>query len=289
MAAAAGLGIPTRASLRREFEASVPLGAESSLLADESRALAAARERLRALRSARVDLARRAAEHRRKLHDWKGKIPRALGAPPPPRPPPTPPMPCVAVAELVRPTRVGRDKGASAALCFLAPYVRAMEGIERFEKAWIVLRAPAWVSMAGVRNTPSVCHPGELHSEESRSRRTGGAPHAGGKDSKEKEETRLHLVLVDIVERRGRSAMDKELLVVNGLDADAILRQTSDIFIIDIKPYLSYCEAFPDNCLPATDHVVVDDELPIRPGEEADQSQTMNYGDSPAIARKAGE
>jgi tRNA (Thr-GGU) A37 N-methylase len=211
--------IPTRATLRREYEATVPVGDESALLQSELRVLEDARERLRALRTTRVDLARRAAEHRRKLHDWKGKVPRALGAPPPEECPVTADMPCVAIAELVRPTRLGRENG-TAALRFLPPYVRAMEGIERFEKAWILLRAVEYIHLAGARN-PSLCQPELL-------------------------ESKLHLVLVDVVERRGRSAVDKELLIVNGIDADAVLAQSKDVLVVDIKPYLSYCEAFPD-------------------------------------------
>jgi tRNA (Thr-GGU) A37 N-methylase len=211
--------IPTRATLRREYEATVPVGDESALLQSELRVLEDARERLRELRTTRVDLARRAAEHRRKLHDWKGKVPRALGAPPPQECPATADMPCVVIAELVRPTRLGRENG-TAALRFLPLYVRAMEGIERFEKAWVVLRAVEDIHLAGARN-PSLCQP-------------------------EHPESKLHLVLVDVVERRGRSAVDKEILIVNGIDADAVLAQNKDVLVVDIKPYLSYCEAFPD-------------------------------------------
>jgi tRNA (Thr-GGU) A37 N-methylase len=180
--------------------------------------LDSARVRLGELRSQRVDLARRAAEHRRKLHDWKGKVPRSLGAPPPDAAPDTPDMPCVEIAQLVEPTRAGREKG-TAAFLFLPPYVRAMEGIECFSKAWVILRAPKGVQMTGACN-PSECHPA----------------HGG---------TTLHLLLVDVAERRGRCMKDKELLIVNGLDAAAVLRQSTAVHVIDIKPYLSYCEAFP--------------------------------------------
>jgi tRNA (Thr-GGU) A37 N-methylase len=217
---------PTRATLRRDLEQSIPAGQEAEVFLAASAEVDEAVARLRDLREARVALAKRASEHRRKLHDWKGKIPREQGAPAPDISISAKGvMPCVTVATIVRPPRAARSRGEGA-LLFLPRYKRALDGVQRFSKLWVVVLSRGDVIFSqATGERPAVCqHPGWAAAEG----------------------MRVHLVLVDIVERRGPNAVDKDMLVVNGLNSEAIIAQTGETFVIDIKPYLAYCEAFPN-------------------------------------------
>jgi tRNA (Thr-GGU) A37 N-methylase len=217
--------IPTRATLRREYEQSIPVGEEAEVFLAAATEVDEAVVRLRDLREIRVGLARRASEHRRKLHDWKGKVPREQGTPAPDAARNTQgDMPCVEVARIVRLPRAASSRG-DGALRFLPRYVRALEGVQRFSKVWVVVLSRGDVDVAeATGRQPAVCqHPSLV---------TTG-------------QLRVNLVLVDVIERRGPSAVDKDLLVINGLNSEAILKQEGETFVVDVKPYLSYCEAFP--------------------------------------------
>jgi hypothetical protein len=222
--------VRTRAVFRREYEEHLAVGGEAKALEEATAGLEAARARLGELRARRVDLVRRTAEHVRKLSDWKGKVPRALGAgiPAGDAADAASAMPCKAIAVLQAPppARVddvddgGDDDGSDddsggddgrVVLHFRSRYVRALEGLERFAKAWVLLRPSPGAELGGRSwNSPS-----------------------------------LRLVLVDVIERRGRSANNKEFLVVRGgagqgaAAADAL----RDAAVVDVKPYLSYCES----------------------------------------------
>jgi tRNA (Thr-GGU) A37 N-methylase len=203
--------VRTRGAFRREYEATIPEGCEATALAEATAELDATRERLRELRARRVDLVRKTAEHVRKLHDWKGKVPRPLGAPIPSVEvaDPSAAMPCRVVAR-VRETRSEEMEDGQLCLVFSKPYVRALEGVERFDKAWVI-------------GMTADCGGG------------GGAHRSWNNPA-------LRMVLVDVVERRGRNAQNKEVLVVRDGGGDA-LESLIGVSIVDVKPYLSYCEA----------------------------------------------
>lgn len=206
--------VRTRGWFRREYESSLAPGEEAAALAAVRAERDAAAARLRALRARRVDLARRSAEHVRKLADWKGKVPRALGAaiPDGPGAAGSGAMPWVAIAEVRR-----RGEG-ELALVFVKRFVRGLEGVERFSKIW-VLAVPEVAAVAqSVDGGSDAC-----------------AGRGWGNDA-------FVMVLVDVVGRVGRGVRDKEVVVVRDGGGDA-LEQLMGATVIDIKPYLSYCEA----------------------------------------------
>lgn len=223
--------IPTRATLKREYDRSIPDGEEGAELEQALTSLATARQRLKELRASRVEIARRASEHKRKLHDWKGKVPRAIGEPVPDVPDESADMPFVPIARITRATRAARDRGQGA-LLFDPQYVRAVEGLERFSKAWVIMFAESNVDVEMACTNQSLCYPARWDTL---------CP------QRDCSCLQVYLVLVDIVERRGRSLKDKDYLIINGLDADKILSQNGAVFVVDVKPYLSYCEAVPSD------------------------------------------
>lgn len=214
--------VRTRGAFRMEYEETLAAGAEAAALSAANAELDATRAHLRALRARRVDLVRRTAEHVRKLHDWKGKVPRPLGAPVPAGAPAGAPtgMPYTPVA-YVKERDAREMQGGLLSLVFLKPFVRALEGLERFDKAW-VLGQPA---AAGGNGSAGV---------------HGGDEGAGVVRSWCNAD--FVMVLVDELERRGRSAQNKEVVVVRDGGGDA-LHELLGVAVIDVKPYLSYCEA----------------------------------------------
>lgn len=213
--------VRTRGSFRREYEASLAPGSEAAALSTVSAELAATRVQLRALRARRVELGRRSAEHVRKLADWKGKVPRALGAAVPEGPGPVGFMPRVGIAE------VRRRGELELGLVFLKRFVRGLEGVERFSKIWVLAVPGKGDGVVDGDNASTASGSGN------------GSRRCWGNDD-------FVMVLVDVVGRVGKGVRDKEVLVVRDGGGNA-LEKLVGATVIDIKPYLRYCEAHPDD------------------------------------------
>lgn len=223
--------VPTRGDFRREYEAHLVPGEEASAFRSLSGSLDGARQRLRALRYRRVEVAKRRSEHVRKLSDWKGKVPRSLGAPiPSPKSPGNQYMPFKQIATVVKPKRFSRENECFMGLQFRLRFTRALCGLERFDKAWIIVLSNRGfvggheADAGDIEEVSGVCH----------------------RESTESNQKALHLVLVSIVRKCGSGANASNMVVVRAEDGD-LSERLLDGVVIDIKPYLSYCEALGDN------------------------------------------
>lgn len=200
----------TRADLKRELAATVPLGEEESFLASATASLEESRAALQAFRDERVQLKRLISVRERKRQDWKGKVPRGTD----------PPTVADAHAEVARAGTAPCHRVADVTLVadgvhltFRNEFKRALNGADGFEKIWVVVRAPPHARFEGGRCV------------------TGDAEDGQG----------LYLWLADVV-----SADDASGIVhVRGLEFVGDKGRIGDMTVVDIKPYLPYCEAWP--------------------------------------------
>lgn len=223
--------IRTRGDFRHEYEVSLAPGDEARVFEDVSVSLDVARQRLRDLRFRRVDVAKRRSEHLRKLSDWKGKIPRNLGAPIPSRESCFGTgMPCKAIATFAGPIRSWRGNRSRVGIVFRSKYVRALYGLDLFDKVWLLFT----VSQDGYEEGaifPRV--KGQLGICENLGQQAGS------------NEKQVHLLLVSLLARCGRGSNSNDMIIV---EAETPGTPLADIVhahaaVIDVKPYLSYCEA----------------------------------------------
>lgn len=200
----------TRATLKRELSSTIPAGEESSFLASAAAALEESRRQLQTLRAERAAIRRQISVRERKRQDWKGKVPRPAGDP----------GRTEALAELARCGAASCRRVASIQegngrlqLRFLDSFKAALSGLEGFAKMWIVAIAPVWVEVQEGR-----CCAGE-----------------GGKS--------VYLWLVDV------EGFDvKEGVVqIAGMSFEFGGDVMGEILVLDVKPYLPYCEAWPFN------------------------------------------
>lgn len=195
------MALKTRAELKRELCQTIPLGEEQDYLTRVETELGALQDELGALRTERVSLMRQISVRRRKLVDWKGKIPRTgqvstqnareelerIGE-----------MSCGRIGKLTSADEVQVDKA----------FASALKGVEGFSKIWLVMTAPRDVLVDGF------C--------------TG---------------CEVYLCVVGVkscCERSGKIAIEG----LRVKEDTSVLEQVS---VIDIKPYLSYCEAWKED------------------------------------------
>lgn len=198
----------TRAILKRELSSSIPDGEEASFLASAAAALEESRRQLQKLRAERAALRRQISIRERKRQDWKGKVPRPAGDP----------GRTEALAELARCGVASCRCVASiqlrnerSQLRFFDDFKAALSGLAGFAKLWIVAVAPAWVGVEMGR-----CCGGE-------------------------ERRNVYLWLVDV------EAVDVKEGVVQivGMNFEFGEDALKEILVLDVKPYLPYCEAWP--------------------------------------------
>lgn len=205
----------TRAALKRELLRTIPQGAEKAYLERSAAALTCAQERLSALREERVKLRRAISIRERKLRDWKGKVPRTHE-----------PTQQDVARELERCgemplARIGLFDGRCRAITVHAAYARALTGLDGFDKAWLIVAVPCGDDCVD----GGACWPRVT---------------VRGKDGQE-QWMRVILQLVSVI----RCDVKNALVEVEGLDLQGC--GAEDAVVIDIKPYLSYCEAWPDD------------------------------------------
>lgn len=220
--------LKTRATLKRELMETIPHGSESAYLAKTEEDLLAAQHRLRDLRDEHVRIMRLISVRERKLRDWKGKVPRATDADP---------TLADAQVELARAGemvchRVASVLGGGRVLKFGAAYAKALDGLGGFAKLWVIMLVPASAASALACGE---CVPGV-----SRATREGSTS------------SRLFLNVVDVVtcdvaagvvEMSGLIAANVE----SNFGAEALTKMLNDVVVLDVKPYLSYCEAWPES------------------------------------------
>lgn len=206
----------TRADLKRELDATVPIGEETTYLAAATSALETARAELQALREQRVNLMRQISVRERKRQDWKGKIVRGPNAP----------AISDAIAEVARAgcAQCHCIAGISLAknhgelwLRFRAAFRRALTGVDGFAKLWVIARVAGEAPLAH-----GLC----------------ASIDNGGPDN-----LSVYLWLVDVVAVDVKSGT-VQVAGLSFLGSDADLSQ---IVVLDVKPYLPYCEAWPDS------------------------------------------
>lgn len=198
----------TRADLKRELAATVPPGQEGAFLVSATSALDEARASLQTLRDERVRLKRLISIRERKHQDWKGKVPRGNAAP----------TLEDAEAEVARAGAAPCHRVADVALAgdgvvevrFRDEFKRALNGVDGFEKIWVIALA------------------------------TGQAQFSGGSCVAGDEGEGLYLWLADVV-----SADEKTGVVrVRGLGFVGDESRVGEVTVVDVKPYLPYCEAW---------------------------------------------
>lgn len=200
----------TRADLKRELAATVPLGEEEAFLASATMSLEKSRATLQAFRDERVQLKRLISVRERKRQDWKGKVPRGTNAP----------TITDAHAEVARAGAAPCHSVADVTLAtdgvhlrFQDEFKRALNGVDGFEKIWVVALAPPNAKFEGGQCV------------------TGAVGEGQG----------LYLWLADVV-----SADDATgVMHVRGLEFVGDEGRIGDVTVVDIKPYLPYCEAWP--------------------------------------------
>lgn len=205
----------TRADLKRELIATVAPGEEISYLNSATSALEEARVALQSLRDERVRLKRLISIRERKHQDWKGKIPRGDSAPT--RDDAQAEVaragtaPCHRVADVT----VGGNDGTFE-LVFRDEFKRGLSGVMGFEKIWVIAVAKGESLFRGGR-----CMVG----------------------NREERDQGLFLWLANVV------AVDEKtgIVKIEGVELTEDECKVEDIAILDIKPYLPYCEAWPSS------------------------------------------
>ena len=191
----------TRAELKRELNNIIPENKELAYLSQVETSLSTARSNLNQLRSQRAKLMRQISVRQRKLHDWKGKIPRSGQ------------VPTVAEAEreLRRihnmPTyRIATVSSKGNSIHVGMTYKRALRGVDGFSHIWVIYiynnTAPELVS-ACTSNSSN-------------------------------HQLNLQLCQVRTInEHTGEITLENSFL-------------PSSVIVVDIKPYLRYCESLSD-------------------------------------------
>lgn len=202
----------TRADLKRELEQTVPHGEEQAVVDAANAALEAARANVKSLRAERARLMRQISIRERKMSDWKGKIPRA-----------DEPTMHAAEEELARAgtavcqrvaNLVADEHGRVARLQFHPEFRRALTGVDGFDKLWVVAWAPDGVALEG-------------------SCRIAGAADAPGEN--------VYLWLAHICS----ADVTAGIVHISGLDFLTAHPALAEIAVLDVKPYLPYCDALP--------------------------------------------
>ena len=191
----------TRAELKRELNTTIPEGEELTYLSQVETSLSTARSNLNQLRSQRAKLMRQISVRQRKLHDWKGKIPRSEE------------VPTVADAkrELQRLNRmpayrIGTVSSDGNSIHVYKTYKRALRGVDGFSHIWII-----YIYDNSTLDLVSTCM-----------------------SNSGKHQLRLQLCQVRTInEHTGEITLEDTSL-------------PSSVTVVDIKPYLRYCESWSD-------------------------------------------
>lgn len=200
--------IKTRAALKQELSSTVSPGEETSFLASAVSSLEESRRHLQALREERAAIQRQVSIRARKRQDWKGKIPRPSGDP----------SRSEAIAELKRCSDAWCHRVASIRvrdgcwqLGFCDEFKAALSGLEGFAKIWIVAVAPK-----GLEFPAGKCCTGE-----------------GSRD------VYLWLADVEAVDVKGG------VVKIAGMNFEVSGNALEEVLILDVKPYVPYCDAWP--------------------------------------------
>lgn len=201
----------TRGELKKKLLQEVPKGAESAFLKQTTECLQEMQTSLQRLQTQRTELRRLITVRERKLKDWKCKIPRY-------GPPPSVDSIRESLTKMstMRACAIGCMTPAGHIL-FAPEFRGGLTGLAGFDKAWIVVIAPENdVLSCASCSTISACVSTSSDSDPL-------------------------LLLVDVlacnigsgVVRISRMCGESQPCLSGGL-------------VVDVKPYLSYCEAWPD-------------------------------------------
>lgn len=217
----------SRQALKEHLKKTIAEGEEIEYLRDAEEELSRLQTNLQQLQERRANLRRQITIRERKLLDWKSKIPRADGALPSAdevaKTMST--LPSAACHEVARISNVNSENGKiSASLSVKSHFRTGLKGLAGFDKAWLVLVNK---NMVGELQGDDACGDGiQLPS-------TQCIPTVSGID----------LVLVDIVNCDERFGM-LEIVPVQQLSTSSNISPTlAESSVIDIKPYLSYCDS----------------------------------------------
>lgn len=201
----------TRAELKEELLRTIPHGEECKYLAEQEAKLKALQARLQVMQVRRAELRRGITLRERKLRDWKGKIPRLGGIPSASVVASIiqtlPPVMCVAVATIAADAQYVRVS---------SQFMPALNGLGDFEKVWLIL-------LANAEDSDDSQPEAELDQE-----------HLLYRTSNDRRN--VYLVVVNVVACDARTGL---------LRISCLPTAFAGAEVLDIKPYLAYCEAWP--------------------------------------------
>lgn len=204
----------TRGELKEELLKTIPKGEESKFLAEAENKLSTLQSQLQQLQAKRATIRRGITIRERKLRDWKSKIPRVTDIPSVSSVEKTvhalPPVKCLVI---------GHVSGDASSILILRRFAPALTGLDGFEKAWVILHAS---------NSKS----DDAHFEE-----TVASTQSSSQEMRTCDGSGINFALVGIVASDARSGI---------VHIESLSISYAHATVLDIKPYLPYCEAWPD-------------------------------------------
>lgn len=229
----------SRQVLKEHLKKTIAGGAEVGYLREAEDELSRLQTELQQLQERRANLRRQITIRERKLLDWKGKIPRAHGALPSVNEvtESVSTMPSAACHEIGRISELNSENGKVLATLTVASHFRTgIKGLAGFEKAWIVLvskKLGRGELLCGDDKDDDkdgvACGVNETKPTRSRS----CMPSASG----------VELILVDIANCDERSGTLIVALIEPSIERSYGGAAFTEATVIDIKPYLSYCDS----------------------------------------------
>lgn len=205
----------TRVELKEELLKVIPKGEERKYLAEAESKLNTLQSQLQQLQAKRATIRRGITIRERKLRDWKSKIPRATDIPSV-----SAVKNAVQALPLVKCLAVGHVSNDVSYISISKRFAPALTGLDGFEKVWLILQA---------LNDKD----GDTHCEEAIS-----SSQPCQQEKSACHDSNVNFVLVDVVSSDARSG---------AVHIGNLSITFANAMVLDIKPYLPYCESWPNH------------------------------------------